>query len=323
MRIPKWLQLVLVVGLTAFILWFSFKDIDAEGWATIRTAFNSINWFWIGVSVFFAVLSHLSRALRWKMMLDTLGKTVKFSNPFLSLMVSYFINLMLPRAGEAARAAIISKYEKISIDKVVGTIVNDRAIDIIFLVGLTGLAFLLQVDVIGSYALEIFQAISQKILTINYWLLIASALIGIATLWFLAKKFNGIFQKVMGLAKNVWQGILSVKNVKSPAMFIFHSCFIWFMYFLMMFVCFQALPFTQHLGWQVGLVLFAFGTWGFVLTPGGIGAYPLAIAAVLSLYGIEHAQGMAFGWIVWFVQTVLNILGGSVSLLILPLLNKE
>jgi uncharacterized membrane protein (Fun14 family) len=56
-----------------------------------------------------------------------------------------------------------------------------------------------------------------------------------------------------------------------------------------------------------------------IATQGGIGAYQLAVQKTLGLYGINALTGLAFGWLLWAVQTILMLVTGPISLLLLYL----
>lgn len=312
MKIPNWLKTVLSFALAFILVYFSVKSISPEDWQKIKEAVGKTQWFWIAFSILLAILSHSSRAIRWKQMLDTL-KPVRLSIVFAALSTGYLVNMALPRAGEISRAGIVNRYEKVSFDKIMGTIFNDRIIDVLFLFIITALALLLQWSLLENYATELFGGFQEKLSGLNYTLLIIIGIVALLVVGLLATQFKKLWEKVMGVLKNFGQGISAIWKVDNKFMFIFHSLFIWAMYYAMIYACMQATDFTAHLSPTVGLVLLAFGTWGFIATPGGIGAYPIVIASILALYGVDKNLGLAFGWIIWAAQTLLNLTLGAIS----------
>jgi len=275
----------------------------------------------------FGFLSHFSRAIRWKMMLDTLGKPVRLMNSFMSLMCGYIVNLAFPRLGEATRIGLISRYEKIPVDKAVGTLISDRAIDLLSLLLITFFISITQREILGNFAMnKIWLPMEGKLtglLSGNVFLMaILVGIIGVIG-FFLVRSFGKIQEKIGGIIKSVWEGVMSVKKVKNPALFIFHSIFIWAMYLMMTYICFLAFDFTSHLSIIAAMAVLSFATFGFLATPGGVGTYPVMVALIIGLYGIQYDLGLLFGWIIWAVQTFLVIIVGGLSFLFLPIFNRN
>lgn len=310
-----------------FLIWLSVRSIDAESWEHMKTAFREIKYEWLILSACIATLSHVSRAIRWKMLLDTFGKKVRLDRTFYSLMIGYFFNLAVPRMGEAARAGFINQYEKIPIDKTFGTIISDRAFDLITLGILTLLLTFLEFDVIGNFAInDIFMPIFGKISTVfsqNIVFLVLAIVIGLLVLFLVGRYFKAFINKLKGFTKSIIEGVLSVRKVKSIPAFIFHSIFIWVCYFFMVYCVFFALDGTSHLGPVVGLGILCFGTFGVIIAPGGLGAYPYIVSNFLLLYGVNLGVGVAFGWVTWGIQTILVLIFGFISLILLPLTAKK
>ncbi len=312
MKIPTWLKTVLSFVLAGILVYWSYKQIPSDKWTDITQAVAQTKWHWIILSMCFAVMSHISRAIRWKQMLETF-KPVNLGNIFSAQGVGYLVNMALPRVGEATRIGLVSRTEKISIDKVIGTVFNDRIIDVLFLFLVTAVAVLLEYKVIIDYASKNFGDISGKFATINFPLLIGIGIIALILLFIAIKYFGNVGEKIKAILSNILQGVTSVFKLENKAMFIFHSLFIWLMYFFMIAACMQSMSFTTDLSLSTALVLLAFGTWGFIVTPGGIGAYPIVISSILVLYGKDASLGLAFGWVIWAAQSLLNILMGALS----------
>jgi len=315
------------LGIGCLLIWLSLRSIDADSWDKMLVSFKEIKYRWLIVSVILAISSHLSRAMRWKMLLDTFGTKVSLVNSFFSLMSGYIINLAFPRMGEAARAGLISRYEKIPMDKAIGTIITERAIDVLSLAILTTIVSISEFDVIGEFAKsQVFEPLTNKLTSLigdSLILVVIAGIIGIGILFLLYKFFKSFFKKLQGVFKRIMEGVISVKNVKNVPLFLFHSIYIWSMYYCMIFVVFFAFNELQDLGYMTGLGVLCFGSFGVIVAPGGLGAYPLIVSNLLELYGINIGVGVAFGWVTWAVQTSLSIIGGVVSLLLLPIINRN
>ena len=319
------------LALGIFLVWWPLSNFSPEAKTEMRKALQDAEYFWLILSAFFAILSHLSRAMRWQMLIETFDKRPRLINAFLAIMVGYLANLAFPRLGEITRCGIINRYEKIPMDKAFGTVITERLLDVVMLLLFTALAVLLQFKILGYYFTEnILQPLLLKIDSLgSNWLLYGLMIAGVLSLGLLAKYLSthfretAIYKKLQNLMLGVWEGIKSVKNVKNLPLFIAHTFFIWTMYFVMIYACFFTTEFTSGLGPQVGLAVFVFGSFAVVATQGGIGAYPLMVAAVLALYDIPYELGYVFGWIAWSGQTFMLLLVGFASLVLLPIVNKK
>lgn len=321
-------KFLLFLGLGGLITWLSVRGIDEESRAAIWASFDQVRWRWIALSGVFGMLSHSSRSLRWQMMLDTLPEAVaearktRFPNILMAVMVGYLVNMAVPRLGEVTRCGLVSRYEKISFDRVIGTVFNDRLLDVLVFGLLTVVSLILQSRIVGDYFGTIYSAVVQKIGQVD-WRFLALALVVVAlTVFSLRFAFRRLFTRVWRVARNVLQGVLTVFKLEKKGLFLFHTALIWFMYWAMLYACFMSSPLTDGLGPLPALVLLAFGTWGFILTPGGLGAYPLVVAGILSLYGVDYGPALGFGWLIWGCQSLFNIFAGLLSFAIFPVYNR-
>src|SRR5580698_5953667 len=144
------LQYTFFAALAAFFVWLSLKGMDAQKWAQLSDALHRAN-YWLLVPVLLLLLaSHWLRALRWRQLIQPLGYNPSRINCFLGVMIGYFVNLGAPRLGEVVKCTVLARYEKVPADKLVGTIVAERAFDAVCLVLVFGLALVFQYDVINS-----------------------------------------------------------------------------------------------------------------------------------------------------------------------------
>ena len=272
------------------------------------------------MSLFFGVLSHLSRAYRWQFLLEPLGYKPRFANSVMTVLIAYLLNLFIPRSGEIARAVSIKKYEKIPLETAIGTIVAERVSDVIMLLSITGIAFFLQTELLGSY---LFKENEESSIYLKITFLVLFPLLGIATYYFLKKSKNLFIQKIFKFINGLIDGIKSIITMKKKWAFLFHTVFIWFMYVLMFYTVTFALPETTNLPFAAIIVAFVVGGFSMALTNGGLGTYPVFVASALILYNIDDNPARAFGWIMWTAQTLMVIVFGGLSFLLIPIYNRE
>ena len=307
------------------------KNIPAEQCDLLEKViydFQTANYFWIGMVLLMFMISNISRAIRWRMLIQPLGRNPRLSNCFQTVMLGYFANLGIPRIGEVVRASSLARYEKMSVEKVMGTVVVDRIFDVICILILTTIALVFAFSQIWP-VLEEENNIGEK-LTEYRWLLLALMLVGllgIGLLWIFRKR---LFKTRFGLRiQKVYlgfvDGLSTVKKVSRPGWFIFHSINIWVMYFSMSYLCFFAYGPTSHLGLNAGLVVFVFGAWGVVFpSPGGMGTYHYMVQLALGIYGISGEDSFSFANIAFFsIQLGCNVLFGLIALISLPFLNRN
>lgn len=320
------LKVILPLGLGLYLVYFFYSSLSPQDKKDIVVSFQSANYGWIIFSLFFALLSHLSRAYRWNYTLEPLGFKTKFWNNFFAVMIAYLVNLAVPRLGEISRCGVTARYEKVPFNKLLGTVIAERVADFLILIAITISVVFIQFNVIQGLVLEIVETMSEKasgLITlgiVGVLGLIASVVVYFV---FLRKANNPLIEKATGLVKGLYEGVASIFKMEKKWQFLGHTIFIWVMYLLMFYLCFFSLPETKDV--PVGGILTAFVLGGFtiVLTNGGIGAYPLAIQAVLLLYGVDKITGGAFGWIVWTAQTLMLIVFGAISFFLMPIYNKR
>jgi glycosyltransferase 2 family protein len=319
------LKYILPFALGIYLIWFIFNSLTPDETQTVLKSIQEANYFWIFIFLCLGFLSHASRSLRWMDLLETVGKRPKFLNSFFCVFIAYFMNMILPRAGEAARCAYLAKYENISFDKSLGTVVAERIVDVVFLLLITIVTVYLQIDLMSSYYNDWKEIVLNKLAAINTYYLIVGIIISALIIIFIYKraKSNGFFAKLVSFLKGFSDGLKSVFTTKKKWSFLFHSIFIWVMYLGMIWVSFFAFKETTTLPIEASLTTFVLATIAIILTPGGIGAYPIAVMQALLLFGISKESGLAAGWVIWMAQTVMIIIFGGLSLLFIPIYNKK
>jgi len=296
----------------------------------LLTDFAGADFRWILLIAVFLLLSHVSRTIRWLMLVRPLGYQASFLNGLFSIGLAYFANLGFPRIGELVRAATLARYERIPPEKVMGTVVVDRVADGLALFVILGLSFLFESDRIFELIRSLRQGSGGAEAGGTTWFLILfiAGMFGLVLLWIFRKPLGRlpVFDKVINLLKGFAQGIQAIRKLEKPHWFIFHSLNVWVMYYLMTYVGFFLFAPTASLGPMAGLIVFTAGTLGFTVpSPGGMGTYHFMVASVLTFfYGIQKADAFSFANIIFFtVQVGFNVAFGLISLILLPIVNRE
>jgi uncharacterized protein (TIRG00374 family) len=313
LNIKKILKIILPLLFGGFLVWYSISKISME---VLIGYFKEANYSWIFLGLFFGVLSHLSRAYRWKFMLDPLGFKPKFTNSVLAVLVGYLVNLAIPRAGEVSRALVLTNYENVPFEKGFGTIVAERIADLIMMLCIILITLFVQFDFIYELLTKNFNpikiSIGLAILIIGFYIVSS----------FVKKATSGFLLKIKTFFAGLTEGVTSIFKMKNKWAFIFHTVFIWAMYVAMFWA---TIPAIDGLNVPLGGILIGFIAGGFSIaaTNGGIGLYPIAVAGALALFDIPTEPATAFGWIMWTAQTAMIIVFGGLAFLFLPIYNKN
>ncbi len=317
-RTKKILKTAIPIALGVFLVWYSYYKTSPEDREQILYHIKEADLFWVGLSVFLGILGHVSRAIRWNYLLEPLGYRPKLSNNILIILMAYFANLGIPRTGEFLRATALTTYEGVPFEKGFGTIVTERVVDVFMLLLVVITTLLLQTDVI----LDFFQERGIPYRTL--FLLLGAGLLALFVFFVFVKKSNQrIALKIKAFVKGLMDGVLSIFKMRNKWAFVFHTLFIWGCYVGMLWVIKFTVPETMDLSLGQLMVAFVAGAFAMATTNGGIGLYPIAVSKALAIFGIGEVSGDAFGWIMWIAQTLMIVVFGAISFLILPLWNKD
>ena len=312
-KTKKIITIVIPILFAVFFGWYTFSRIPISD---IIPYFKSANYNWIALGVFCGFLSHLSRAYRWKYMIEPMGYTLRFPNSVMAVFITYLANYGIPRSGEVLRAAVLTNYENVPFEKGFGTIIAERMADFVVILGIILITLFLQFDFIYNILSESFQ--STKLIVGG---LIAVGFFAVLLIYIKKSKSN-IALKIKQFLIGLIEGVLSIFKMKHKWAFIFHTLFIWGMYLFMFYITTFALPELDNI--TIGAILIAFiaASFSIAATNGGIFVYPLAVQASFSLFGISETIGNAFGWIMWSSQTLMLIVLGVLSFAFLPVYNR-
>ena len=257
------------------------------------------------------------RAYRWTFLARPLGFRPKFYNSFMSLNCAYLLNLVIPRGGEVSRAVILDKYENISFQKGFGTIIAERVVDLIFLLGFTFAVTLIKADVLWNYFIDIVPIKKLSTLAIV-------GVAGIVLVWLILRFSKGkIIGKIKGFLMGLKEGVWSITKMENKWEFLFHSFLIWVLYIAAFYVCIFAFEQTANIDFSTMLLAFVVGSFAVAFTNSGFGSYPLFVAGVLLLFEVPETSGTAFGWIIWTSNMFSMIILGVLSFILLPIVNRK
>jgi len=296
---------------------------------------NPNSMFFIFLSMICGAFAHYFRALRNILLIDPLGYRVRKSTAFYSIMVCYLSNLAIPRLGEVLRCTFLQRYDNVPFQKSFGTVVVDRVLDLLIFALLFVLIIFLNKELLSELVINKEGiTLGMKINEIwaflwNLKYLCLGIIIGVAIGIFIIKKRkvakpqSKIIAKVKNIITGLWQGLISIKDLKHPYLFVIYTIAIWVFYYLGTMICFLAFDFLQGLGLMPAFMVLVVGAIGFMVAQGGLGAYPLIVSGILMLYGVDYAQGLAAGWIGWSAQTIMILIVGFASLMLASFLKIE
>jgi uncharacterized protein (TIRG00374 family) len=324
-NISTLIQLIVFLSFGLGLIIWRYNAMEDSDKIAMFQSFKNVRWIWVLPIVIISFLSHYFRALRWKLLLQSIKPSTNIVNTTFAVLVGYLANTLIPRLGEVAKCTVLAKYEGVPVDKLVGTVIAERAFDMACFFILIGLTLILQFDIIAPFAHDIYQAIffdtHQEFLWSRILLLFSAAVVGIFLFILIYKKIK--VSKAGKIIQGIIEGLKTIGKVNSKFQFILYTLLIWMMYMLVSVFVFYAMPETQHISPLAGLSVITFGSIAMMLTPGGIGAFPVIISQVLLLYGISEGVGQAYGWINWALQTIIVIVLGLFSLTFIPIYNRN
>ena len=326
-RLKTFLQYAFIFIITGLLIWFSLKGLTGENKAEylLRT-WQGADKGWLLLMAVIAIISHILRAERWRMLLEPTGYRGKLSHSFLSLMVGYLVNLVIPRGGEVSRCYNLYKLDKTPVEISFGTVVVERIIDLVCLLTLVALAFFVESKKLFAFIETLPIGTEGSSSKLNLLIYIGAGLLIAVLLFALLVKKN---KKLRSFFVRTWHGfkggLLSIFKLKNKWLFIGYSITIWLLYFLMSYTVILAFPETRHLGVAAVLSLFAIGSIAMAAPlPGGTGSYHVLVPqGLVFLYNIPQADAVAFTFIFHGWQTAIMIVGGAISLIVTSIILKK
>jgi len=323
----KFLKIGFFFLLGIALIWWSLHQIPAEEWTKFTLALKQSK-LWIVFPVFIILgLSHFLRALRWRLIMEPLGYQPSIANTYFAVLIGYLANLAIPRLGEVLKCTLLAKYEKVPAEKIVGTIVAERAFDVLSLGIIFLLALGLQFNVIEAGWNQLKNQTATPLNNSNegnwkIYVYIGIGILLLALFFIFRKRIPTIVASIKQILSGIWEGVMSATKLKQQKLFFVYSIGIWFLYLLATYVGLYATAGTES-SFATAISCLAYASIGMILTPGGIGAYAYFMAKVLELNGVDYTLGLANGTLQWFSQFLIVLVLGGLSLILLPIINKQ
>ena len=318
------MKVLMPLVLGAAILYWMYRG---EDWQQIRHVMtDEMDWTWMLLSFPFGILAQMFRGWRWRQTLEPVGERPRFSTSIHSIFLSYAASLVIPRVGEFTRCGVLKRYDDVSFPKALGTVVTERAIDSLLVMGITAIVILLEMSTFGTFFRKTGTNLHDILYGFSWAGYLVVAICGVAMLillHFLLHKLS-IYDKVRATLSGIWQGVISLKDVKNIPLFTFFTLGIWLSYFLHYYLTFFCFDFTAHLGLGCALVTFIVGSIAVIVpTPNGAGPWHFAVKTMLILYGVQDENALYFVLIVHTVQTMLVVALGIYAWLALNFTKEQ
>lgn len=324
-KIISVVKYIFFLGVGIFLVWWQFDKMSVVQRTQFYESLGSANYWLLFPIIISVLLGHISRAVRWKILMEPLGYNPSTTNTFYAVMAGYLANTFVPRAGEILKCSLINRYEKIPVNKLIGSILVEKAFDLVCYLIFIVLTILVQVKFLGGYLKQKYTETSFES-NLSTWMklvfIIVMTILTVIFIKWLFKKFaeHRHIKTMKGFHIGLKEGFIAIGKLKKKGWFLFHTFFIWLMYLLQVYIGFSALSATSHLGMVEAFSVLSLGTLGMLVSPGGIGAFPLAVQEVLLIYNVDN---VSFGWLIWGVSTLIVIVGGLLSLGLILYKNKK
>lgn len=337
--IKSLLTIIISLAFAGFFLWLALRDLDFN---VIQKSLAKANYAWVAFAAVFALLAYWFRAIRWNLLLEPMGYKISNSNALWSLSFGYLMNLTIPRSGELARATALYGVEKVPVDKSFGTVILERVVDLVCMVGFLGLALIFKYDAIFSFfdfimkqknEKEVFEPnsfermmMSLGVEDFDSFYLYFKIIISLIVLLFLALLYRYKKDALMGFVKGILQGLSSIFKLKEKVKFILYTLGIWVSYYFAAYLVCFALPETSDFSIADGFFVIVVGTLGMIIpASGGIGAFNLAMKygfmALFLAMGksaeLGGEMGLTYSFISLPLQIVVMLVMGLISIPIL------
>jgi glycosyltransferase 2 family protein len=316
----------LVTGTFFFIIgaglfWYVYQDLNIQ---SIKVVLKELKYNWIILSIILELISVLIRALRWKMLLESMGYKPKTSNLFFSVQILYFINLVIPRGGELARCGMIAKYEKIPFSKLVGTVFIERVTDFIAFIIIFVAVFFLQLSLIK----EIFSKLNISPSGFQTKILILLSVVIFFILLYLVFKKLGLLtrfrSKINTIKEEIIEGVKSIMLIERKWTYIFQTFLIFLLWLLMLYVVFFAYPPTKDLTFSTAMFTYTIGSLAFLLPiQAGIGVWHFLVMECLNMFGLAKDSGKMFALVSHTFTNLGYLLFGTIGFISIPFINSS
>lgn len=325
-KILSILKYILFLGIGVFLMWWQFSKMTGLQKEAFFNSLRNAHYVYIIPVFIMAILSHLSRAIRWKILIETMDYKPSTANTLYATLCGYFANTFVPRAGEILRCTLLGRYEKIPFTKLVGTIITERLFDFFCYLIIIVITILIQIETVTQFVKQKISQITPGETNFPFVAILFIIIAAVLIFYFAAKflfikyKDHHLLIKIKGFTLGIKEGLSSIAHLKRKKAFLGHTLFIWSMYLLQIYIGFQALSDTSHLGIRAAFSVLSLSTLAMIIAPGGLGAFPVAVQQVLLIYEVDN---ISFGWLMWGVTTGIVIFAGLISFALIIYTNKH
>lgn len=317
---------ILFLGIGIFLTWWQLSKMTSLEKTQFKESLLNAHYIYLLPVFIITILGHLSRGMRWKILIEPMGYKPTTVNTFYATMCGYLGNTFLPRAGEVLRCTLLGRYEKIPVTKLFGTILIERIFDLFCYFIIIIITFLIQIETVSGFIKSKLDLISESkkfssSALIIFIILVIALLMFLFVRWlFTSKKEHPVVLKLKGLHIGLKEGFTTIIHLKKRKQFLAHTVFIWSTYLFEIYIGFSALSATSHLGIGAAFSVLSLATLAMIVSPGGLGAFPVAVQQVLLIYNVDN---ISFGWLMWGVTTIIIIVVGLICLGLLIYQNKN
>lgn len=318
------LKIFLPLLLASGILWWMYRGLQ---WTRVEEALQTeMSWTWMWISLPFGILAQVFRALRWRQSLEPLGIQPRYHTSICAIFLSYASSLVIPRVGEVLRCGVLSRWDDIRFSHSVGTVVMERVVDMLLILLLTVITIVFQIPIFLRFMSSTGMSVHSLLhgfSSMGYIVSILCVLLIFFTFWILCRRYN-LYTRTRSILIDLKDGLLSVRKVREPSLFLFYSVGIWAAYYLHFYLTFFCFDFTENVGAAAALVAFVVGSFAVLVpTPNGAGPWHFAVKTILLLYGVGNVDGVVFVLIVHTIQTLLVLFLGLYALVALSMISRK
>lgn len=326
-KIKQGIQVAISLAIAIWIFWFLYKDIELS---SLLDQIRSSNWFWIISSLSISLVGFWIRGWRWALLIQgDQGMPVSANRAYHAVMVGYLANMLVPRAGEVARCGVLSRTNGISVGHLIGTVILERSIDLLFLMATIFLAFVVENQLFRSLSGDLIDlsSLGQSLLS-NLPILVGGLMVFLLLVYLVFRKFrnHGIINKLQNFGRQLLTGVKSIATLQNPLGFWASSVLIWIIYFLTMYTVSLGIQSTATLTPGEVLLVMVMGSIGMVApVQGGIGTFHALVAYILIQVGVSETDGKIFAAIIHGTQVLMVLAAGLISWIVMmriPAWNK-
>lgn len=318
--LQKILKFVLPLLFGVGIFWFLMSKVDFQQVKEVIA--QGISWPWVAISLTIALLSHVTRGIRWRLQIRTLGVDPSTHDMSVSVFGNYGLNLVFPRLGEVWRCNYIANSYGVPFTTTLGTMLSERIVDMLISVMIALLAFVLQSRVFFEFFNE-NGGVGGGIISLLTSPYLYSAIVAIALTIWLCRKYlsdNPVYKYISALFMNVLKGIMSLKDLPNKWSYFFYTLLLWGLYYLNTYTGLMFFDFTSHFTPVQALLIFIMGSVSLIVpVQGGLGAWHAVVIFTLGCYGIGTTEAFSFAMVHWFIQEGFVLLLGLYALLAVAL----